>query len=209
MIRATARAADYGRHVRSAFLVSAIALAATVGVSCSSDEATKPPASSSGPTVSTTDEATIPLDTAPVEVLRGDELCARITAEVVTNALALTITAATASDDATPQCAYGYTSDSGSTSNVTIASMRPDEDLGGRLGVEAYEYVVDLNRMIGGEIDEQAVDAGDQAMRLSGEALHLGILQLGQRVITVIVPATDAEGDQVDALLAQIAELAA
>jgi hypothetical protein len=121
----------------------------------------------------------------------------------VAEALDLEVTDAVTDDSATPQCAYEYTNDTGATSNLTVASMRP-ADVGGLTGPDAYDVTVDVNRAFAPD-DAQAVDAGDEAVRLSGSALHSGVLRIGDQVYTVVVPAVDAEPATIETLLATMA----
>lgn len=136
------------------------------------------------------------------EVLSAQELCDVVTPAIVGEALDLDITGAEAADSgSTPQCAYTYESDGGGTSNVTVASMDTTA-LGGRTGDAAFDYVAEVNRGVAGgtEVEEVEVDAGDQALRFTGEAIHLGIVAVGGHLQTVIVP-LDVDGEAVDALL--------
>ena len=105
-------------------------------------------------------------------------------------------------DADTPQCSYSY-GDEGFASNLTIAWMRP-EDVGGRSGGDAFAYVVELNRALGAD-EEVALDAGDDAVRLTGSTLHLGVIRVGDRVFTVTVPAGDVEREGADALVEVVA----
>lgn len=137
--------------------------------------------------------------------LTSEQICERLNQQLVANDLGLVIEESTAETYATPQCSYRYASASGGASNITVAAMRP-EDVDGAVGSEAFDAVVELNRSVGDdETVEQRVDAGDAAVRLSGPALHLGVLQLGDHVFTLIVPAGDAQPDSVDRLIATMA----
>ena len=89
--------------------------------------------------------------------------------------LAVLGTAATASAESTPQCSYVYSAN-GSTSNITIAYMRPAEDLSGAEGAAGYDYVLQRNRSMAPGAQEQPIQAGQRAMRLSGTSLHLGVV---------------------------------
>jgi hypothetical protein len=162
----------------------------------------------SEPSIGDTEPSTSDSEAAtPLVPVAGADICATLTPDVVGVALGLTITGATPDDSSTPQCAYEYASGSGGTSNLTVASMRPD-DVGGLAGAAAFEYVADINRSIaaGTEVDEVEPGIGEQSLRLSGEALHLGVLAEGGSLFTVIVPVDDADGAQVDALLGAMAE---
>jgi hypothetical protein len=190
-------------HPRTRHLLaplSLVMLASCGGSSGSSADPTAPTAPTA-PTDGTVVESGQSAPNAPT--MTGVEICRQLTVESVASALDLAVTAAVADDSATPQCAYEYTNDTGGTSNLTVASMRP-ADVGGLTGSEAYDVTVDVNRAFAPN-DEQAVDAGDEAVRLSGSALHAGILRIGDQVYTVIVPTVDAEPAAIETLLATMA----
>jgi hypothetical protein len=140
--------------------------------------------------------------TAGGAAMTGSEICERLSADTVAGDLDLDVTAAVPDDSATPQCAYEYTSATGGTSNLTVAFMRP-EDVGGRTGSDAYEFTLDINRAFAGE-DEEAVDAGDEAVRLDGPGIQVGIVRVGDQVYTLLVPG-DAEAAAVATLIATMA----
>ncbi|GIU86837.1 MAG: hypothetical protein KatS3mg009_1352 [Acidimicrobiia bacterium] len=137
-------------------------------------------------------------------VLTGADVCAAVTADAVAAATGLEITGAEAPERDTPQCSYTY-GDAGPSSNLTIAWMRPDEDLGGRAGTDGFAYVVELNRALATD-EEVELDAGDEAVRLTGSGLHLGVVRVGDRVFTVTVPAADAGPEAADALVGAVAQ---
>jgi hypothetical protein len=143
-----------------------------------------------------------------VVALTAKEICNGMPAADVGAVLGLDIADATASDEATPQCSYVYKSASGARSNVTIASMRGDADLGSRSGDEAFDYVLRLNRPPAGtpDFEEANLDAGARAVRLTGASLHLGILFVAGHLLTVVVPTPDAQPPQVDALVSAVAD---
>jgi hypothetical protein len=73
-------------------------------------------------------------------------------------------------------------------------------------GSDAFDFVVEINTSIAGaDAETQEVSAGDAAVRLSGSSLHLGVLQVGDRVLTVIIPVDDVETDGVDRLIGTMA----
>jgi hypothetical protein len=152
---------------------------------------------------------TDPVDTEPAsppaDALTGAQICERLDVAVVAAALGVEVTGATPDDASTPQCSYSFVTAAGTPTNATVAFMRPDGDLGGRVGVEAYEYVVSLNRSIAADAEVVELPAGDAATRLSGASLHLGVVRLGDRVVTLIVAAGDAPTSAVDALIATVA----
>jgi hypothetical protein len=143
-------------------------------------------------------------------VLSAQEVCDAVPADVAGEALGLEVTAVEASDTgATPQCAYTYESATGGPSNVTIAAMDTNA-VGDRAGDEAFDYVADINRQTAGgaAIEEAEVDAGDRALRFTGPAIHLGVVAVGDNLLTVIVP-LDAGTDAVDSLLVAVADAVA
>jgi len=207
------RAPGY-RHDMSARQLRRCALAAVVAMvvvaGCGSDDASEPADAADAANVSTADDpadataADASAETSSVTPT-GAEICERLTVDSVAADLGLDVVAAEPADTATPQCAYDYTNDSGMTSNLTVAAMRP-EDVGGATGSNAFDLVVEINRGMGGDdTEEQRIDAGDGAIRLSGPALHLGVLRVGDHVYTLIVPAGDAETDAVDHLIGTMA----
>lgn len=208
-------------HRTVSTLVVAAALVATLS-SCGSDSDadtdTAPPGTASIDTASAADTSIpdpLPADTGvpgtsasdgvPLVAFTAEEICERLTPDVVGAALSLEVTSAEPGVMDTPQCSYSYDSD-GVSSNVTIASMRP-EDVGNLPATEAFDYVLEINRQVAGdtEVEEVSLDVGDGAVRLSGPSLHLGVLRVGDRVVTVIVPAADADGSGVDELITQMA----
>jgi len=142
-----------------------------------------------------------------VVAVSGQEICDGIPDADVGAALGLSIDGTQAYDTATPQCTYSYETLTGTRSNITIASMRGDGDLGGRAGNEAFDFVVETNRGLAGgtDFEEVDLDVGDRATRFSGEALHLGIVFVDDHLFTVIVPAADADAADVDVLMGDMA----
>ncbi len=141
-----------------------------------------------------------------ITALTGTEICDRLPATVVGSVLDLDVASAEADDDGTPQCSYGYDV-GGGTSNVTVASMRGDEDLGGREGAEAFAHVVELNETAaaGTEYEVVGIAAGERAVVFEGSALLFGAVLVEGHIFTVIVPRGDAPSLQVQALVARVA----
>lgn len=140
-----------------------------------------------------------------VDAISGEEICERLTVASVAADTGLDVVRATPDDEATPQCAYEYTTDTGGVSNLTVASMR-SEDVDGLTGSAAFDFVVQINESIAGDgAETHEVSAGDNAIRLSGTSLHLGVVQLGDRVLTLIIPVDDVKSDGVDSLIATMA----
>jgi hypothetical protein len=122
--------------------------------------------------------------------ISGQEICDLVSGDVVGTALGITIDHVVASTSDTPQCAYVFADATGADDNVTVAAMRTEEDLGGRTGDDAFAYVADLNRTIsaGGDTTETELEAGDRATLFAGSTLSLGVIDIGGRIVTVIVP---------------------
>lgn len=194
-----------------AVLVGAVLALATMTACSSDDGSVEPPAADE--TIGIPSVVAAP-DTEPdpdgtdgggASALTAVEICERLSIDSVAAELGLDVTTTEPDDSSTPQCAYLYTNDTGATSNLTVAAMRPD-DVGGATGQEAFDVVVRINEGIAGDAAErQDIDAGDNATRLTGTALHLGVLQVGDQVYTVIVPVGDATADDVDRLIATMA----
>lgn len=117
--------------------------------------------------------------------LTAQAICDQLTGAAVGQAIGQTVTAAQASTEATPQCSYTYSA-GGSTSNITIAYMRPAEDLAGSEGAAGFDYVAQRNRSMAPGAQEQQVQAGQRALRISGTSLHLGVVLTAGRVVTVL-----------------------
>ena len=184
-------------------VLTAVVIGAAALTACGSDDAgdstpvetTATPCDASD--ADDTDDATDPLS--------AEVICERLTVASVTADIGLDVTRATPDDSATPQCAYEYTNESGGVSNLTVASMRA-EDVGGLTGSDAFDFVVGINESIAGDDAEtQDVSAGDAALRISGTSLHVGVVQVSDRVLTLIIPVDDVESDAVDSLIATMA----
>ncbi len=179
---------------------SRLALAAAIVIAlaaCGSDDVT------SGAVDEANSATTATKD--PTAALTPKEICDRLTVASVAADTGLDVVRASPDDGATPQCAYEYANDTGAVSNLTVASMRP-EDVGGLRGGDAFDFVVQINESVAGDgADIQEVSAGDAAIRISGESLQLGVVQVGDRVLTVIIPTGDVEPDAVDRLIATMA----
>ncbi len=184
-------------HLRVVLAV-VVTASATIAGCGSDDEATRSPDVPASVTASETPDG-------QVDAISGEEICERLTVASVAADTGLDVVRATPADDATPQCAYEYTTDTGGVSNLTVASMR-SEDVDGLAGSAAFDFVVQINESIAGDgAETQEVSAGDNAIRLSGTSLHLGVVQLGDRVLTLIIPIDDVNSDGVDSLIATMA----
>ena len=156
---------------------------------------------SSEATVAATDTDT---DT-DIDVLSGAVICERLSVDSVAADTGLDVTRAVPDDSGTPQCAYEYNNDTGAVSNLTVASMQP-ADMGGLTGSEAYDFVVEINETVAGDgAESQEVSAGDAAIRISGSGVQLGVLQVGDQLLTLIIPGADVAPDAVDQLIATMA----
>ncbi|WP_139979579.1 hypothetical protein [Nocardioides litoris] len=148
-------------------------------------------------------------DGSPLE-LTGKQLCADLPADAAGRALGVAVESAEPGETATPQCTYGYENAAGDDSTATLAAMRP-ADIGGRTGLEAFAYMVDLSRGLAGPVDLQQEDlrAGDKAVRITGGGVHTGVLAAGGFLLTVTVPERDADAGEVDALVTEVARVLA
>ena len=150
---------------------------------------------SSGPTVAAT----------ATDALGAAAICERLSVDWVAAVTGLDVTRAVPDDSATPQCAYEYNNATGAVSNLTVASMRP-EDVGGLTASEAYDFVAKINGSVAGDGAEiQEVSAGDLAVQISGSAVQLGVVQVGDRVLTLIIPGADVAPDAGEQLIATMA----
>lgn len=137
-----------------------------------------------------------------VVALTGAQICDGVSTAAVSEAIVSEVVSAEPGTTDTAQCAYTYGGDSSTLSNVTVASMAPD-DVGDRGLEDAFAYVVDLNSAPASGTEPVEVDAGDRAVRLSGESLHLGVVATGGHLLTVIAT-PDVTAAQVDALLRSV-----
>jgi hypothetical protein len=168
----------------SAVIVASVLVVA----SCGSDEA---------PSDSDVDTAasTIP------ETMTGTQICERLTVATVAADLGLDVAVGRPDDSATPRCVYEYVVSEGVTSTLTVAAVQPE---GG--GTGSFDDVVDANRSVAGDgVEEQMINAGDNAVRLTGSSFHVGVLDVDGRIYTVVVPVEDAEPDGIDRLVASMA----
>lgn len=135
-------------------------------------------------------------------VLAAEDVCRRLPAREVAAALGVDSVAASPGTSDTPQCSYAFRTDDGIATDATVAALRPEEDLGGRRGEAAFDHVVERNRRAtpGAEPRMTELDVGDRAVLLSGDNLHLGVVQLGWRVVTTIVHTEVADAAAASAL---------
>jgi hypothetical protein len=193
------------RLVLTTTIVVAIALSA-----CSSDgdtggsaETTVAATAAASDTASDTDTDT-DTDTDSVS-LTGEQICERLSVDSVAADTGLDVTRAVPDDSGTPQCAYEYNNNTGAVSNLTVAAMRPT-DTGGLTGGEAYDFVARINESVAGDgAETQDLSAGDAAVRISGSGMQLGVLQVGDQVLTLIIADADVGSDAVDRLITTMA----
>lgn len=156
----------------------------------------------------TTDATTEPVDLGdePLVELSGPEICEALSVDDATLALGTEVSQAEAAESQTPQCTYTYGGDSATLSTFTVAAQRPD-DVGSRGLGEAFDYVLDINRGLATDsgVEEVTFDAGDRAVRLSGDTLTLSVVASGGRLLTIITT-PDLDATAVEALSAAAAD---
>jgi hypothetical protein len=198
---------------RAVVVGSAVVACAAVIVGCSSgDGASSVDRNSSIATDSTPAASDLPLVGSANSTLAGPvpftaaEVCERLTIESVAAALGVDVTLGAPDGSSTPRCAYTYVSGGGTTSVVTVASMRP-EDVGGLTGTAAFDYVADISRQVVGTVgvEEAAPAGGDAALRLVSPAINIGVLQVNGRIFTLVAPAGDTDAAGIDALIQAMA----
>lgn len=135
-------------------------------------------------------------------VLTSEEICRLLPPERVAGALGVDSVAAGPGTSSTPQCSYAFTTDDGIHTDVTVAALRPDEDLDGTEGAAAFDRVIQRNRDAAGgaEVTETTVAVGDQARLLSTSNIHFGVVQFDWRIVTTIVSAEVADTAEATAL---------
>lgn len=133
--------------------------------------------------------------------LTAQELCDRLTPAAVADIIGFDPSAirASASTSSTPQCSFSYPHGPGDFT-ITVAYLRPDDELAGNRGEAGYDYVLRMNRSMAPGVQEQPVRAGQRAARLSGTNLQLGIVLTSGRVLTVIAD-TSLPAAMVDRLI--------
>jgi hypothetical protein len=142
--------------------------------------------------------------------MTSEQICAAMTANQVGTALGVRgVTASPGNTTGTPQCSYHYTLDSGEATDATIAVLRSQADMGGRFGDDAFQFVVDLNKAAAQTpVTETPLEVGSQAVLLTGSTLYMAIVQLGGRIVTVLVNTDAADAGSVTGLAGQTIVLA-
>lgn len=141
----------------------------------------------------------------PAADLTGEEICSLLPATAAVAALGVDDVVASAGTTDTPQCSYRFTAPDGSPTDATVAALRTDVDLGGRYGADAFTFVVDLNVAAAQTpVNQTPLGIGDQSVLLTGDTLYMAVLQLGARIVTVLL---NVDAGDVDAVtdLAQAA----
>ncbi len=140
------------------------------------------------------------------ESLTSEDICRAVPPELVADATGLIITGTEPSDGSTPQCAYTYPSPNGPDSNLTVAASRYTED--GAPSIDAaYESAVAINlSTAGADATQTSIDSGDEAVFISGSVLALGVLRVGDVLVTSIVPPDTIDAERYEALLVALGE---
>ena len=126
-------------HLRVVLAVVVTASAAIVGCG-SDDDATGSPDVPASVTAADSPDGQL-------DAISGEEICERLTVASVAADTGLDVVRATPDDEATPQCAYEYTTDTGGVSNLTVASMR-NEDVNGLAGSDAFDFFLQINESV-------------------------------------------------------------
>lgn len=139
----------------------------------------------------------------------GRQICQRVPGADVGAALRAEIISTRPKDDATPQCAYVFENDEGTPTNATVSVLRPEEDLDGRRGREAFAYVLEANRQQAVEPPRETdVAVGDEAVLLTGGQLHFAVVRYGERIATTLLRTADGDAPAAAALTRATAPLA-
>lgn len=139
------------------------------------------------------------------EPMSAEVICERLSIDSITSDTGLDITRTVPDDTAAPRCTYEYTNEDGGVSALTVEVMRGG-DVDGLTGRDAFDLVVQEDSALAGDdVEMQEVSAGDAAIRISGSSTHVGVVLLGDRVLTVVIPAADVGTDAVDRLITTMA----
>ncbi len=167
-----------------------------------------PSSSTSSPSSSPSSSPTEPVDLGDADLveLTGEQICAALPVATASLAVGTEVAQAEPADSETPQCTYTYGAESATLSTFTVAAQRPD-DVGGRGLAEAFDYVVGLNRGLASDtgLEEADVDAGDRAVRLTGDTLTLTVVATGGHLLTIITT-PDLDTTAVEALAGAAAD---
>jgi hypothetical protein len=126
--------------------------------------------------------------------LDADQVCALVDRAVVEAALDTVVTGVNPRDASTPQCSYDVEVD-GTITNVLVAVMRADDDLGGRVGPKAFKFAVKLNKLYAGKAKITKVrDLGARATFFDGRSTNLLVVLADDgHVFTIVGGALDLD----------------
>ena len=146
-------------------------------------------------------------ETADDTPITSEDICSTLTAAMVVDASGVQINEAIPSDSSTPQCSYTYPSENGPDSNLTVAATRYTA-ADAQSSETAYDSAVRINLSTAGgnEAEQVEVDAGDEAVVISGVSLDLGVLRVGSVLASLIVPPDVMTPAQAEALMVAIGE---
>jgi len=144
----------------------------------------------------------------PPADLTSEQICTLVSAARVGAAVGRNDVTSEPGQSPTPQCSYTVPGET--PAEATVAALRAEGDLAGRVGAEAYDYVVDTNLAIakGQDVAQRPLDVGDEGVVLSGANVHMGVVRFGSRIVTVLVNAQAGTADMVAAIAREIAPLA-
>jgi hypothetical protein len=125
--------------------------------------------------------------------ITGDQVCTLVSAEEVGEALDVEITDTQPQNSGTPGCVW-YFDNGKELTGIVLAVLRA-EDVEHNEGKEAYDYVVDLNRVFGaGAAEEKVNGTGDQAIFMAGKNNKILIVQDKKKVLTLAGPDLTKDG---------------
>jgi hypothetical protein len=142
--------------------------------------------------------------------MTSGQICTLMPANMVGTALGVRgVVAEPGADTGTPQCSYKFNLDSGQQTDATIAALRSQADMGGRFGADAFDFVVSLNKAAAQDpVTQTPLEVGNQAVLLTGSHLYMAIVQLGGRIVTVLLNTNAGDAGSVTGLAGQTIVLA-
>jgi hypothetical protein len=160
-------------------------------------------AATTAPSASSPTSPTSPTSPGGGPAPTSEEVCALVSALRVGSALGGVDVVDAEPGSGTPQCSYTYSAPGGRSTNVVLAVMRPDEDLGGAVGAEGHQAAVDANVAAGtGGGPEEVASIGDRATWFAGPPAAVMVASRGDDVVTV--SGTDVTQEQAGALAAML-----
>jgi hypothetical protein len=133
--------------------------------------------------------------------ITSEDICTAVSLDAVAQATGLNITGTEASESSTPQCAYTYSTGTGPDSNLTVAASRYT-DADAQTIEQAFDGAITGNMgMVGSDADKIEVDAGDEAVFVSGSLLSVGVLRTGDTLVSVIVPPGAVSDESFESLM--------